>query len=185
MDLLTQFSWVDLALLALFAFAIFLGFAQGIVRYLANTLAVFVAFVVAAQLKGPISDLFGVWQVFPPEGRELFFFVLLFFGLVIGLWFLIRVGFRQTTLPVTKLLDEIGGAIFALTFLIFLIAFHLVVFDSFYRGTGNETTGLAGGYYNALNDSVIIRYLRETVIPAIGFVVRPFVPREIAQLLVQ
>jgi len=42
-----------------------------------------------------------------------------------------------------------------------------------------------GGYYSALNDSLIIGYLRETVVPAVGFVARPFVPKEIAQLLVR
>ena len=185
MDILTEFSWVDVLILALLGFAVFLGFAQGIVRYLLNSLAVFVAFIVAAQLKGPISDFFGVWTAFPPEGRELFFFIILFFGFVVGLWFLIRAAASQSRLPVTKLLDEIGGAIFGLAFAVILIAFHLVVLDSFYRGTPNEASGALGSYYNALNDSLIVGYIRETVVPAIGFIARPFVPREIAELLVR
>lgn len=185
MDLLTRLSWVDVAILAILAFAIFLGFTQGIVRYLLNVIAVFVAFVLAAQLKGPLSDILGVWQAFPPDGRELFFFVLFYFGLVIGFWFLIRLFYSRTRLPVARLIDEIGGAILALVFVVILISFHLVVFDSFYRGAGAEATGAIGSYYNALNDSLIVGYLRETVVPAIGFVARPFVPREIAQLLVR
>jgi len=185
MDLLTRLSWVDVAILAILAFAIFIGFTQGIIRWLLGVLSVFVAFVVAAQLKGPISDVLGVWQAFPPEGRELFFFVVLFLGLIIGLWLIIRTFYSHTRLPVAKQLDEIGGAIFALAFTVIFIAFHLVVFDSLYRGTGAEPTGVVGGYYSALNDSLIIGYLRETVVPAVGFVARPFVPREIAQLLVR
>lgn len=185
MELLARLSWVDVAILAILAFGIFLGFTQGIIRYLLNVIAVFVAFVLGAQLKGPVSDVLGVWQAFPPEGRELFFFVLLFLGLVIGFWFLIRAFFSRTRLPVGAVLDEIGGAIFALAFVIIFISFHLVVLDSFYRGDGAEATGTIGSYYNALNDSFIVGYLRETVVPAVGFVVRPFVPLEIARLLIR
>ena len=39
-------------------------------------------------------------------------------------------------------------------------------------------------YYEALNDSVLIDYFREVLIPTAGFVARPFVPKEIADLLV-
>lgn len=183
MDLLARLSWIDLAILLILAFAIFIGFTQGIIRYLLNAIAVLVAFIVAAQLKGPISDSLGVWRAFPPEGRELFFFVLFFFGLVIGLWFVIRAFYSRTRLPVAKQLDEIGGAIFALAFAVILLSFHIVVLDSFYRVEGGEPTGLVGAYYLAMNDSLIIGYMRETVVPAIGFLARPFVPQEIARLL--
>ena len=184
MELLAQLSWVDVAILALLAFGIFLGFTQGIIRYLLNLAAVFIAFVVAAQLRGPIADVMSVWQAFPAEGRELFFFLLLFLILAIGLWFLIRTFFSRTRLPVGAVLDEIGGAIFALAYIAIFISLHLVVFDSFYLGAGAEPTGPLGAYYNALNDSFIVGYLRETVVPAIGYVARPFVPGEIARLLV-
>ena len=183
MDLLARLTWIDLLIMAILAFAIFIGFTQGIIRYLLNAIAVVVAFVLAAQLKGPISDGLAVWQAFPPEGRELFFFVLIFFSLVVGFWFVIRAFYSRTRLPVAKQLDEIGGAIFAFAFAVILISLHIVVFDSFYRGAGGEPTGLAGSYYLAMNDSLIIGYLRDTVVPAVGFVARPFVPREIAQLL--
>jgi len=187
-DVLARLSWVDVAIIALLAVGVFIGFTQGIIRYLLSVLAVLVAFVLAAQLKGPVSDAFGVWQAFPPEGRELLFFVLLFFvllffALVVGLWLLIRVVYRRTRLPIAKQLDEIGGAILGLVFVIVLFSFHVVVFDSFYRGAGADATGPVGAYYNALDDSLIVGFLRETVIPGVGFVARPFVPREIAQLL--
>jgi hypothetical protein len=184
-ELLAQLSWVDVAILVLLALGIFLGFTQGSIRYLLNLIAAFVAFIVAAQLKGPISDALSVWQAFPDEGRELFFFLLFFFLLVIGLWILIRMFFSRARLPVAAQLDEIGGAIFALAWVIVVICFHAVVLDSFYRGAGMEATGPLGSYYNALNDSFIVGYLRETVVPAIGYVARPFVPREIAQLFVR
>jgi len=38
-------------------------------------------------------------------------------------------------------------------------------------------------YYDALNDSVLVQFFRETIIPTAGFLARPFVPGEIADLL--
>ncbi|MEP7082768.1 MAG: CvpA family protein, partial [Chloroflexota bacterium] len=108
MELLAQLSWVDVAILALLAFGIFLGFTQGVIRYLLNLGAVFVAFIVSAQLKGPIADVLSVWQAFPAEGRELFFFLLFFFGLAIGGWFLIRAFFSRARLPVGVVLDGVA-----------------------------------------------------------------------------
>lgn len=183
MDVLEQLSWVDLAILVVLALGVFIGFTQGILRYLLSVLAVVVAFVLAAQLRGPVSGVFGVWEAFPPEGRDLFFFVILFIGLVIGLWFAIRTFYGKTRLPIARQLDEIGGAILGFVFVVVLISFHLVVLDSFYRADGGEPEGFIGGYYQAVNGSLIVGFLRDTVIPAVGFLARPFVPADIAPLL--
>lgn len=182
MELLTQLSWVDLAIIIILAGGVFVGFTQGMIRYVLNALVVLVAFVVAAQLKEPIVDLLGFWTAFSPGGRELFVFVLLFFGLVIAGWFSIRALYRRTRLPVARQLDELGGAVFGLLFAALLISFHLVVYDSFFLA-GGQTSGWVGGYYDALNGSLIVEFFRETLIPTAGFLARPFVPSEIAQLL--
>ncbi len=49
---------------------------------------------------------------------------------------------------------------------------------------GGETGGWVSSYYELLNDSVIIAYFREVLIPTAGYLARPFVPKEIADLLV-
>ena len=182
MELLARLNWVDRAIILVLAGGVFVGFTQGMIRYVLNALAVLVAFVLAAQLKGPILDLLGFWTAFTPEGRELLVFALLFFGSVIAGWFAIRALYRRTRLPVAKQLDELGGAIFGLIFAALVISFQLVVYDSFFRG-GGETGGWVDSYYDALNSSLIVAFLRETVIPAAGFLARPFVPDEIALLL--
>lgn len=184
MELLSRLSWVDLAIIALLAAGVFAGFTQGMIRYVLNAIAVVVAFVLAAQLKGPIHDLLRFWTAFTPEGRELLIFALLFFGLVIAAWFAIGALYRRTRLPIVKQLDELGGAILGLLFAALVLALQLVVYDSFFMG-GGETGGWVAAYYEALNDSLIIAFFRETLIPAVGFVARPFVPDEIAQLLVR
>ena len=182
MEVLSQLSWVDLAIIGLLAVGVFAGFTQGVIRYLLNAIAVVVSFILASQLKGPIHDLLSFWTAFTPEGRELLIFVILFFGFVIAAWFVIRALYRRTRLPVVKQLDELGGAILGLLYAALVISFQLVVYDSFFRG-GGETGGWVAGYYDALNSSLIVAFFRETLIPTVGFLARPFVPEEIAQLL--
>ncbi|HVM25062.1 MAG TPA: CvpA family protein [Candidatus Limnocylindrales bacterium] len=182
MELLTQLGWIDLVIILVLAVGVFVGFTQGLIRYALNCVAILVAFVLAAQLKGPIVGLLGFWTAFSPGGRELLVFVLLFFGFVIGGWFTIRALYRRTRLPIPRQLDELAGAVFGLLFVALLITFHLVVYDSFFRA-GGQTSGWVGGYYDLLNESLIVQFFRETLLPAAGFLVRPFVPSEIAQLV--
>lgn len=183
MELLTRLSWIDLAIIIVMAAGVFIGFTQGAIRYLLNSIAVLVAFVLAAQLKGPIVGLLGFWTAFSSDGRELFVFVLLFVGFVIAAWFITRALYRRTRLPVPKQLDELAGALIGLVWVALVITFHLVVYDSYYAA-GAEPAGWVGGYYEALNDSLLVDYFRQALLPTAGFLVRPFVPSEIAQLLV-
>ena len=183
MDVLARLSWFDLVIIGILAAGVFAGFTQGMIRYVLNALAVIVAFVLAAQLKGPIVDLLGFWRAFTPEGRELLIFVLLFFGFVLAGFFAIRALYHRTRLPIVRQLDEIGGAIFGLIFAALVLTFQLLVFDSFLR-TGGETGGWVASWYEILNHSLIIQFFRDTLIPTAGFLARPFVPREIADLLV-
>ena len=182
MEVLTELSWVDLVIILALAAGVFAGFTQGMISYVLNALVVVVAFILAAQLKEPMINLLGFWTMFTPEGRELLVFILLFVGLVVAGWFIVRATYRRTRLPVAKQIDEIGGAIFGLIFAALVISFQLVVYDSFFRG-GGETGGWVRGYYDAMNDSLIVGFFRETLIPTVGFLARPFVPDEIASLL--
>ncbi len=181
MELLSRLSWVDLALIVVLAVGVFAGFTQGMIRYVLNAVAVIVAFILAAQLKGPMHDLLGFWAAFTPEGRELLIFVILFVVFVVAGWFVIRALYHRTRLPIIRQLDEIGGAIFGLIFVALVIGLHLVVYDSFF--TTQDGGGWVAGYYDGLNDSLIVEFFRETLIPAVGFVIGPFVPDEIALLL--
>ena len=182
MELLTELSWVDLVIIGVLAGGVFAGFTQGMIRYVLNAIAVIVAFILAAQLKEPVFDLLRFWGAFTPEGRELLIFWLLFAVFTIAGWFVIRALYHRTRLPIVRQLDEIGGAIFGLIFVALLISFQVVVLDSFFR-EGNDTGGWVAAYYDALNSSLIVEFFRQTVIPTAGFLARPFVPSEIARLL--
>lgn len=183
MDVLARLSWFDLVIIGILAAGVFAGFTQGMIRYVLNALAVIVAFVLAAQLKGPVVDMLAFWRAFSHEGRELLIFVLLFFGFVIAGFFAIRAFYHRTRLPIIRQLDEVGGAIFGLIFAALVLTFQLLVFDSFFRA-GGETGGWVAAWYGILNDSLLIQFFREILIPTAGFLARPFVPEEIADLLV-
>lgn len=182
MEAFESLSWVDLAVIVVLAVGVFAGFTQGTIVYVLNSLALLVAFVAAAQLKGPIMDLLGFWTALSPEGRELLIFMLLFIGLSVTAWLVIWATYKRTRLPIAKQLDEVGGAILGLLYVALFISLHLVVLDSFFRG-GGEAEGWLGGYYDELNSSLIVGFFRDTIIPVAGFLMRPFVPEEIAVLL--
>ena len=153
---------------------VFAGFTQGMIRYVLNSLAVIVAFVLAAQLKGPILDLLGFWEAFTPEGRELLIFVLLFFGFVVAAFFVIRAVYHRTRLPIATArrdrrrdlrpdLRRDGHQLPAPG------ARQLL-------HRGRRGPGWVASYYDALNGSVIVGFFRDTIIPTAGFLARPFVP---------
>jgi len=181
-ELLAELSWFDLVIIGLLAGGVFIGFTQGMIRYVLNAAAVVVAFVLASQLRDPVFDLLRFWGAFTPAGRELLIFWILFVGFTVAGWFSIRALYHRTRLPIVRQLDEIGGAIFGLLFVALYLTFQLVVLDSFFL-TGNDTGGWVAGLYDALNSSLIVDFLREVVIPTAGFLARPFVPEEIARLL--
>jgi uncharacterized membrane protein required for colicin V production len=181
-ELFRSLSWIDLVIILVLAVGVFAGFTQGTIVYLLNPLALLVAFVIAAQLKGPILDLLGFWTAFTAEGRDLLVFVLLFIGLSVAGWLIIWTTYKRTRLPGPKPLDEFGGALLGLLYVALFISLHLVVLDSFFQG-GGEAGGWLAAYYDELNRSLIIGFFRETIVPVAGFVMRPFVPDEIAALL--
>jgi uncharacterized membrane protein required for colicin V production len=185
-EILCLLYWIDFVLIVVLALGGFAGFTQGLIRYALSWVVILVAFIIAAQLKGPVTDALSFWDAFTPEVREFWIFIVLFVGLVIAGWFIVRAFYRTTRLPIVKQLDEIGGAILGLLFAATFIVFHLIVFDSLFRPFVALPPGEVGGlkgYYDAMNSSLLVGFFRDTIIPTAGFLARPFVPNEIATIL--
>jgi len=186
MDFLTKLGPIDLFIVALLAAGVFAGFTQGMVRYALNIVAVIVAFIIAGLLRDPFDSILGGWNMFAPELRLQLVFLILFVGLTIGGWFLVRVFWRGTRLPIAKQLDEIGGAVLGLVFAALTIVLTLVVMDSFFRTATDATVSTAGplkGFYDAMDSSVLVDFFRATLIPTLGQAARPFVPSDIGEFL--
>lgn len=186
MDFFTRLSPIDLFIVACLVLGVFAGFTQGLIRYALNAVVVVIAFVIAAQLRDPLLDLLSFWNAFTPEGRRLLIFLVLFIGLVVGGWFIVRAFYRRTRLPIVKQLDELGGAVLGLLFAALSIVFLLLVMDSFFTVVTDQEatgTGFINGFYTTMNRSVLVEFFRSTLIPTFGLLARPLVPSDIAKLL--
>lgn len=189
MDFLQDLNFMDLLIILALAGGAFAGFTQGAIRYLLSWVVLVVAFVVAAQLKGPMTDVLSFWQAFTPALREFYVFIVLFVLLAIAGWFIVRAFYRTTRLPIVKQLDELAGAILGVAFVATFIVLQLIVFDTLFRGNVQgeglipSQVGWLRGYYDALNSSALVDFFRSTIIPTVGFIVRPLIPAEIARFL--
>ena len=186
MDFLTKLGPIDLVIVAALAAGVFAGFMGGMVRYALNIVVVIVAFIIAGLLRDPFDSILGGWNVFGPELRLQLVFLILFVGLTIGGWFLVRIFWRGTRLPIAKQLDEIGGAVLGLVFAALSIVMLLVVMDTFFRTAPDAEVNTAGpltGIYQAMDSSVLVDFFRATLIPTLGQAARPFVPSEIGAFL--
>jgi uncharacterized membrane protein required for colicin V production len=185
-EFLSRLSPIDLFIVAVLAAGVFAGFTQGLIRYALNIVVVVVAFIIASQLRDPLFDLLSFWGAFTPDFRQQIIFLVLFIGLVVGGWFVVRAFYRRTRLPIVKQLDELGGAVLGLLYAALTLTFLLIVMDSFFTQASDAdvaSAGWLGGLYRALDGSVLVDFFRSTLIPTFGAVARPLVPREIAELL--
>ncbi len=187
MDFLAQLNWIDLVIIIVLVGAVFAGWVQGFARYLATAIGALVAFVIASQLKGPLTDALSTfWTAFEPVTREFVVYLFLYIGLNVLFWFIARAFFLRTHLSIAKAADEVGGAVCGLLYAVVTIVFLLVVLDTFYDppiGVATASAGFIDGFYEAMNSSLLTGYFRDVVIPTFGYVARPFVPPEIARYL--
>ena len=187
MEFLQRLGPIDLFIVASLAAGVFAGFTQGMIRYALNAVVVLLAFIIASQLRDPVYNLLGFWEAFTPDLRAQIVFLLLFLGLTIGGWFIVRTFWRGTRLPIAKQLDELGGAVLGLLFAALTIVMTLVVMDTFFQTAPDAAVGGAGvlkGFYDAMDSSVLVEFFRGTLIPTLGQLARPFVPSEIADFLI-
>ncbi|MEO8251560.1 MAG: CvpA family protein [Chloroflexota bacterium] len=183
-----QLGPIDLFIVASLAAGVFAGFTQGMVRYLLNIVVVIVAFIIAGQLRDPFYNLLSFWDAFTPELRLQLIFLVIFVGLTIAGWFIVRIFWKGTRLPIAKQLDELGGAVLGLVFAALSIVILMVVMDSFFKSAPDSAVAGSGpleGFYNAMNGSVLVDFFRSTLIPTVGQVIKPFVPTDIAAFLKQ
>jgi uncharacterized membrane protein required for colicin V production len=177
---------MDLFIVLVLAAGVFMGFTQGLIRYALNVVVVLVAFVIASLLEQPLYDTLSFWEAFTPHLREQILFLLLFIGLVVGGWFVVRALYQRTRLPIARQLDELGGAVLGLLWAALFIGFLVVVMDTFFLTAPDSITagaGIIGGLYEALESSALVQLFRDTLIPTFGYLARPFVPSEIAEFL--
>ena len=123
-----------------------------------------------------VDELLGFWKLFTPAScAQQLVFLILFIGLTIGGWFLVRAFWQRTRLPVAKQLDEIGGAVLGLA----LRGLSIVTYA---RGDGHllpvrarcrrARAGPIEGFYEAMDASVLVDFFRATLIPTARLMLR-------------
>jgi uncharacterized membrane protein required for colicin V production len=184
-ELIGELTIFDLVVLVSFAGAVLVGFQQGLLRYLLNGIAVLVAFILASQLKGPIANAVGgVWNMGTPDQQELWIYVLLLVIGIVGGWFLIRTFYRQTRLPLIRQLDEVLGAAAGVLWVALIYVISVVALDTFFQVTDDpDVATMLGPIYEILNESFIINWLNQWLLPIVAFVLHPFVPPDVQTFL--
>ena len=98
MELLNKLNWIDLVDHHRAGGGRLCGYTQGTIRYVLSGIVVVVAFVLASQLKGPITDALASGRRHA-ELKELWIFIVLFIAFMIAGWFIVRAFYRRTRLP--------------------------------------------------------------------------------------
>lgn len=188
MEFIAQFTIADLVVLLTLAGGVLAGFQQGALRSILNCVVVLVAFILASQLKGPIADALNpVWNLGTPAQQELWIYLTLLAIGIVGGWLLVRTFYGQTRLPIVRQLDEILGAVMGVLFVALVYSFSFVALESFFQLADENSVAAATmlrPIYDIMNESFILSWFNEWLVPIAGFVVRPFVPVEIEQFLV-
>jgi uncharacterized membrane protein required for colicin V production len=184
-EFIGELTIFDLVVLVSLAGGVLIGFQQGFLRYLLNCVVVLVSFILASQLKGPIADAVGgVWNMGTPDQQELWIYLLLLAIGIVGGFFLVRAFYRQTRLPVIRQVDEVLGAVAGVLWVALTYVITLVVLDTFFQATDNpDVATMLGPIYEILNESFIISWLNQWLLPIVAFVLRPFVPADIQPFL--
>lgn len=187
MEILSQITVTDLVVLVSLAGGVLAGFQQGLLRYILNAVAVVAAFILASILSGPLADALNeVWDLGTPEQQELWIYLVLLAVGIIGGFVLVRLFYRQTRLPIIRQVDEVLGAVVGALWVALMYSVTLIVLDSFFLAANEQSIAAAtilGPIYDFLNNSVILGWFREWLVPVIGFIARPFVPSSIDQFL--
>jgi len=183
-DRISPFDLVILlALLAMFI----VGYAQGVIRRLLGIAAILFSLIVAAQLRASLGDyLAQQWEGIAPAYSQMVAFGAVFVAAAITLSLGIQIMYRPAPLfqryPV---LDEIlGGILGVIEGFLILIAIILIL-DPYYNqptvqaqvGVGEFT--LLRDLHARLNESVIVDFLRTSVIPPILAVIGILFPADV------
>lgn len=186
MEFLSNLSPMDIFVVAALTAGVFFGFTQGLVRYAINAVMVLVAFVVAAQLERPLFDLLSFWTYFTPALREELIFLFLYIALLVAGWFVARAIGRGTEIGLPRQLDELGGAIMGIIWVVLIITFLMVVMDTFFLTASDNDIASAGiihGFWQAMNSSALVQLFQDIVLPTVGYLVSFVVPSDTAVFL--
>jgi uncharacterized membrane protein required for colicin V production len=162
-----------------------LGFFQGTIRRILGIGSMLFSFLVAANLRAPLGSFFAsYWNQFSDEYAIMLGFGLVFVTATIASTLFIQ-GFykHQSLFEKATLADELIGGALGVIQGILLIAFVMIVLDSFFERTAIPQNAsellFLRGFHDFYDSSFTAEVLRSTVIPGFMSVFSLLIPAEL------
>ena len=175
----------DLAILGiLFGFFVF-GVTQGTIRSLFGLLAESFAFLVAANLRGPVGGyLADNWHQFPPDYSKMLAFLIIF--VVLGLGFLIAIAgfYHRVDLSANHpILDDVSGGMIGLLqgIVLLMIVVTIIGSYSFPNHFADEFGQLHWLHDVLFNQSSIGPLVRDTLVPLVFHLIGGLLPSDLVK----
>jgi Colicin V production protein. len=179
---------IDLLLVGFFGAFFVLGFAQGTIRRLIGIASILFSFLVAANLSGSLGHFLGAnWTQFSPQYAQMIGFLIMFIGGAVILAVLAQGFYKpQPLFRKARFVDELLGGILGVIQAGLILLCVVVILDTFFYASGipsspNELRFLRD-LYDALNNSHIVAFFRESIIPVFMTVFAFFVPTTVSGL---
>ncbi len=148
-----------------------LGFVQGTIRRVLGIASMLFSFLLAANLRDPLGNyLAGNWNQFPDEYAVMLGFGMVFVAAVVAFTLVIQ-GFyhHQPLFEKANFVDEVLGGILGIIQGLFLLAFIVIILDSFFSITtipeSPAELPFLRGFHEFLDGSTTAEIFRSRFIP--------------------
>jgi uncharacterized membrane protein required for colicin V production len=183
MPAILDWPLIDLVLLvALFGFFI-LGVIQGTIRTILGIISILFAFLLAANLRGPLGDgLASNWNQFPVGYNRMLAFLILFVVFSVGFLVLILGYYKRTELAAgNPVLEDLAGGSLGLLMGLILLAIVVAIMGS-YQIPGPFKGEL--DYLRDFHDTLLFKSnlgaaFRDSVVPVIVHGISPLLPSDL------
>lgn len=180
-DTITSLNQFDLLIILVLFGMFILGFMQGTIRRLLGIASMLFAFLVAANLRGPIGDyLTQNWTHMEAPYAVMVGFGTVFFALAVTASIGIQMFYRKVPLfPKFTVIDEVLGGTLGVVQGVVILAIMVAILDSAFEIPGmanrNELP-LLREIHDAYDTSTTAAVIREQMLPSALAALGPFVP---------
>jgi uncharacterized membrane protein required for colicin V production len=186
-DAIQSAPLVDLAILAALFAAFIVGVMQGAIRRILGILSIVFAFLVSANLRGPVGDyLADHWQQFPSGYNHLLAFAAIFCVLTVGFSVLIQGFYKHTDLSAAHpILDDIVGGLLGLLQAFIVLTIAVIILGSYAMPAApfpNELGQLRWAQDLLIHQSHIAGAIRDNVVPVVVHLLSWLLPSDLVAI---
>jgi uncharacterized membrane protein required for colicin V production len=177
---------VDLAILVGLFGAFILGALQGTIRRILGIVSILFAFLVSANLRGPVGDFLSEqWRQFPFGYNHLLAFAILFGFLTVAFSILIQGFYKHTELSAAHpIVDDVVGGLLGLLEGLILLTIAVVILGSYTLPDPfpGEVDQLRWAHDLLIHQSHIAGAILDTVVPPVLHLLSPLLPSDLVSI---